>query len=344
MRSFNKANNHFIDIKSIIVFHINYRDVFNAPVLIIDLYKWINASSSDIRFAIDELIKEKSISELNGYLVVAGKEGIIADQPLKIQLSEKLTKKGERLVRFIKHIPFIKYVGISGSIAAKNPTTNTNGHVDLDLFIICSDSSLWLLFLFERFYTNLEQLIKGDHFYCFNYVTEESFLTISNKSFYTASEIINLQTLYDNSVIEQFLESNNWYLKYYSPKESELSTKVIQSKRTKVNPLKWLNVFFFYAYNAFRAMKNLDIKKLFLSKREFDPYIRHNYQRISNPNGGYENVIRDKFVQLMHRNFQNYYDDQVVDFLFPDSIIQKNIDQLVDYSANEIDDLFTKYS
>ena len=226
-------------------------------------------------------------------------------------------KKGRSFIRYFSKILFIKYVGVSGSVAAGNPTTNSAEHVDLDLFVISSKNSLWIIFLIERIFTNLVRLVKGDHFYCFNYVTDISFLEIYNQNFFTATEIINLKTLVDKGVYDQFLLKNSWVQRYYQIKLDDLQPGG-SSKVEKQNFLiSWVNYSFYVIFCILRGVKKLNIRYAFEFTSDFDPTQKCNLNRICNPNGGYQEKVKQQFAKLMQQDFPEFYSSQIIDFLFP---------------------------
>lgn len=310
-----------LTLKELIICHINYRDVFNAPVSRKALKSWLLSSdnSADTEFfdvCIHDLISEQLIIEKNGFLAVHGKEPIIDNQPEKIRITENLLVKGQSFVKFFSKIPVIKYVGVSGSVAAENPSISEEDHVDLDLFVISSKNSLWMIFFIERIITNIIRLFKGDHFYCFNYVTEDSFLEVYNQNFFTATEIINLKTLEDKGVYQEFLRKNAWIRTYY---KNDIINSSISSYNQKTGNLivRSVNYLFYMAFCIVRGLKKLNLKYAFEFTSKFDPTQKCNLHRISNPNGGYQEKIKERFSSLMQKNFKDYYSSQIIEFLFP---------------------------
>ncbi|WP_436515143.1 hypothetical protein [Ekhidna sp. To15] len=337
-------------IKQKIVVHVSYRNIFNAPVRISDCQKWLGIethNSKSFNEALDELINENLISVEDGFMCVRGNEDTIKLQPEKDQLSSTLLAKGGKTLSFLSKLPFVRYIGVSGSVAANNPTLQLNGRgnefVDLDLFVICKSNSLWLLFLVERVLTNFKRLFVGHHFYCFNYVTDESFLEIYNKNFYTATEIKNLKTIYDDNIFFYFLKENKWYEKYYPhSRKSELEDK--QQRYPKWTLLLApLNFACFAIFCLGRAIKRLEIAPLFEVVEGFNPVQKCNLKRISNPNGGYQEAIKKKFQDLHQKKFPSYFSEGIMEDLFPSSsaftfLPKHNVHD------KENAELFTKYT
>ncbi len=337
-----------LSLKELIIIHINYRDVFNAPVKKGDLIRWVAgksdiATTQQIEQILNDLKNEGLIIEKDGFVAVSGNEKAIELQPKKSIHTKELIAEGSSLLKFLGKLPFIKFIGVSGSVAADNPTPNKNNHVDLDLFVISSEHSLWLIFSIERILTNIVRLVKGDHFYCFNYVTEETFLEIYNKSFYTASEMVNIVPVVDKGIFEKFVNSNEWFKTYYSKESIPIEGKTSKKSYFPFMLLIPLNYLFFFFFSMLRALKKIDVKYALSFNLGFDPKERCNFKRISNANGGYQERIKMRFSDLLASNFPGHVSTQVVDKLFPaegefDYSEEHNVDDL------DISELFEKYA
>jgi len=337
-----------LSFKQLIVSHLNYRDIFNAPVSRLSLMRWIGVEKGST----EESLFDKTIAELehdglicssDDFLAVKGKEAIINAQKVKSTISHKILEKGNKFLASFGKLPFIRYVGVSGSVAAENPTLDENGHVDLDLFVICADDTLWIVFFFERIFTNIVRLVKGDHFYCFNYVTEESFLEIYNKNFYTATELVNMKPLIDKGVYNRFIDANSWYSAFYAKEVIKKSGEASSGSPMMTKILAPFNYLFYVLFCIVRGIKKASFKYAFEFLSPFNPTQKCNLKRISNPNGGYQEAIKSRFETLFRKNFEKYWDAEIVEQLFPksESFVVKAENTSVAYEFSE---LFNKYS
>ncbi|HHP7242503.1 MAG TPA: hypothetical protein ACFCUD_12565 [Cyclobacteriaceae bacterium] len=331
-----------------IVVHVCYRDIFNAPVLKSDLARWVGEDENSNEFldCINALVEEQLIEFTDGYLTVNGKSNIIGLQHKKYGLTKKLIDSGKRTLMLLGKCGFVKFIGVSGSVAASNPTLNTHfsgvGHVDLDLFMITSRNSLWIFLLIERLYTNLLKTFTSKKFYCFNYVTDESFLEIYNKNFFTATELINLKLILDKKVFDSFIQKNLWYKAYYSECFNESQTTRNSTTNT-IQKLMWLPNFLCFSLFVFgRALRRFDITLLRELSTNFNPEVKCNLRRLSVPRGGYQDQIKDKFESLFKENFRPYYSIHIMEYLFPKvSLFKKETNNIHD---NEHSQLFKKYN
>lgn len=256
------------------------------------------------------------------FLSVTDNRTIIDRQQEKEELSDSLLSRGEKLLLFLSRLPFIRYIGVSGSVAARNPTLQYSkrgkSYVDLDLFVITRSNCLWPLFLLERLLTNAIKIVKGYHFYCFNYVTDESFLEVYNKNFFTATEMTNLKTVYDDGVFASFIEKNMWSEKYY-PKIVTSGTQESHAKPFLLRVLAPVNFLCFGLFCVGRAIKRVEIAPVFELFGGFNPLHKCNLRRISNPNGGYQEAVKKRFIEIFEDKFPMYYSEEIMDDLFPPS-------------------------
>ncbi|MEL7148150.1 MAG: hypothetical protein AAFO69_17380 [Bacteroidota bacterium] len=327
-----------LSLKELIISHINYRDIFNAPVKVSSLMQWIGAENNEqlsesVNMHLYNLENENLIVRAKGYVAVYGKEHIIEQQQEKLELTQRLIKKGESTLNFMNKLPFVRYVGVSGSLAADNPTSDKDGHIDLDLFVITAQNTLWIVFLIERVITNMIRLVQKNHFYCFNYVTEENFLEIYNKNFFTATEIKNMKTLSDDGVLDTFMSQNKWYEVYY-PAVSDNPQKSVKSKLSLLSIIAWpVNYAFFALFCLGRGIKKGKLSYLKEFSSQFNPEHKCNLHRISNPNGGYQSAIQKRFERLLKSNFKNTNAQHILANLFPGSnpkTVQESAIELVD--------------
>ena len=278
----------YISSKTWIIIHVCYREIFRAPVCIADLKTWLGISHTlEERFQLDlnELVKEGLLVRKNGYIVRIGNETFIDLQPKKSKLTREIITKGKPLLRFLNSLPFVKFIGVSGSLAADNPTVDTSGLnegvVDLDIYLVTSNHALWLFCFFERIFNNLYRHLLRRHFYCFNYITEAGFLEISNKSFFTATEYINLKPIKKNINKSFILSENLWIYDYYSV---EMTRKQDRTPFGILSYIYWLpNLILYISYFFLRVLKRQDFKILKWLTFRYDNSLRSNYKRISKP-------------------------------------------------------------
>lgn len=116
---------------------------------------------------------------------------------------EKYSREKEKLalegVTFLRKIPTVEAVFLTGSVVVKNATQKA----DADLMIITKPSTLWL--------TRLIVFKKLKSFACPNIFLDTNHLEIQDKNLYTAHEVLQAKCLYDkNNINYLWLKRNEW--------------------------------------------------------------------------------------------------------------------------------------
>jgi hypothetical protein len=191
-----------------------------------------------IKLALDELLNEKTIFSSGDYF---GIRDSISDQVetrnVKEKRAEKYYRKLPKYLRIIKAFPFVRGVGISGSLS-KN-VMHEDG--DIDYFIVTAPGRLWvcrtLLVLFKKVF-----LFNSRKYFCVNYFVDEHNLEIADKNFFTAIEINYLMPVYNTSLFDEFNAENTWTKDFINGTSPKFRIAPLEPKRG----LKKIAELFFY--------------------------------------------------------------------------------------------------
>lgn len=194
------------------VFSVFYHNIFEYPLAHSELIRWtpINPPKKQIK-----------VEHKEGFYFVSGKEGLIYKREVRKRHSQKKKKIAEKASKIMSHIPFIKMVGISGSVAMNNATKDS----DIDLIVITKQGRLWTC----RFITYLLLNLLGFHLriprnttqkdrLCLNIWLDENNLAWEKKehNFYTAHEILQVKPLVNkDNTYERWLLKNSWVFKFW---------------------------------------------------------------------------------------------------------------------------------
>lgn len=127
------------------------------------------------------------------------------------ELLDKRWRKADLAAWYLQIIPFIRFVGISGSMTFGNIKDSS----DIDMFIIAKDKRIWTCFYFSRLSLFcLGQLRSNKNRagkICPNrYVTDE-YLIINPQNKYLAQQYNNLVPIFDDeNYFQKFLTANKW--------------------------------------------------------------------------------------------------------------------------------------
>lgn len=149
------------------------------------------------------------------------KTNLYTGQNSKNQVSMDKIKTGQNILKPLFSIPFINFIGITGSVSAKNAKIGD----DIDVFIITRKNTLWLtrplvlLFLELRGYRRSRKTSKKKQqdLICTNLWMDDSNLKLptEKQSLYTAHEVLQVFPVYDrDDTYHRFILENIWTKKY----------------------------------------------------------------------------------------------------------------------------------
>ena len=217
------------------IFSVYYHDIFDYPLTELELIRW----------RVGKKIKgngeEPRIKNINGFIVLKGRDGLIYQRKLKERASLRKVKYLSSLMRIFLKISTIKMVGISGSLAMNSASEDS----DIDLMIITKESHLWFtravtLLVLALYRVPVRRVGKKEEMdrLCLNMWLDENKLLWQKKdrNFYTAHEIAQIVPLINKDhTYEKFIAKNKWILDFWpnSVKIKNLNLKL--SNKTKAS-------------------------------------------------------------------------------------------------------------
>ncbi len=217
-------------LKSKHYFSLIYHDLFDYPLSIGDLERWVTTK----KFTLKKIPK---IEHKNGYLFLKGRENTLLlrkKREKNYQAKLQIAKKASLVMGLI---PFVRGVFLTGALAMQNADENS----DIDFMVITSRNCLWttrlltyLLFYlagiqFRRF-SNTNQKDK----ICLNIWLDESTLAWDKRqrNVYTAHEIAQVIPLVNrDKIYERFIWKNKWIRNYWPN-----AVKVMKPKTQNTTP------------------------------------------------------------------------------------------------------------
>jgi hypothetical protein len=125
--------------------------------------------------------------------------------------AEKLLPKAYRVGRFLYRFPFVKAIGISGSLS-KN---FADEKADIDFFIITRANRLWIARTIMHLFKKLTFITGHQHYFCMNYYVDEEAMLIEPKNIFTAMETVTLLPVAGKKILKQFFEINEWTCHFF---------------------------------------------------------------------------------------------------------------------------------
>lgn len=291
-----------------------YAGVFNDVIGIEDMAARLGVSGKDeFHAALNKLHLQGKLILKDGFVGLPDLEDKIAGKASKIATAKRLIEARLGCLRKLGGSAVIKFVGISGSLAANNPTKDRNNHLDIDIFLITRSQCLWLYNIVHGI-RNLFARDGQEPELCMNYRMDESNLMITNRNFYTATEVRNLIPVTGLDCYRKFLQINNW-VDYYYPGTSGTSGKVAVTPSCGLT-----NKFCYVLYTLLRCIKWFSLEPLRKISFETDPNSGISFSVLKPRYGGYQALVQKKFGRLAEACFPELLDTELIEKLFPDRL------------------------
>jgi hypothetical protein len=157
----------------------------------------------------------KYIEEFEGFYFLKGRSVLVEKRLKKNKIAVAKIKKLRNLVWILRLIPFIRMIGVTGTLAMKN----TGSGSDWDLLIVLKSGRIWIgRTLITGFTHILGKRRHGEEIknrICLNYFLTDKSLEIRNKDLFSASEYSFIFPILDTGIIfRKFQLANRWIANY----------------------------------------------------------------------------------------------------------------------------------
>lgn len=211
----------------------------------------------------------------------------------RAQISQQKLSLARRFAHFLKLIPTINLVAVTGSIAVHNAQPDD----DIDILIITSSHTLWLtrplVFLITKlFFTRRRphHQPSTSHDFCNNLWLDTLHLTVpqNKRNLYTAHEIVQLKPLFNRrSTYQQLLAHNTWIRQYLANAYQSLNSPSPSSPSfSPTYLLAPFNLLFFLAQYLYMLPKltqeSVTLHSAYFHPRSLYPKIKSQLTSLSN--------------------------------------------------------------
>lgn len=229
------------DLQKSILATLAYSDIFDYPLteeeigkyLILDPNSNIKAQISNtnskliIQKYLTLLLNANAIENYDNLYCLKGRKEIISLRKEREEYSKKKLVIAEKATQKLKRIPWIKMIGLTGSLAMNNSSPKD----DIDLIIITQNNRLWLvrsLILVLSPVLGIRSRKRGENQVkdklCTNLFLDELELAIKPASLYTAHEIAQIRPILNRNLTYEKLISKNLWIKDYLPNAVRIDT------------------------------------------------------------------------------------------------------------------------
>lgn len=227
---------------------IAYYDELNYPLTAFEIWKYLTTieypaesgprlgggeSNTNIqtyeKISLSEIIKlldneglKKCIEEFMGFYFLKGRKGLIGKRLEKNKIASFKLKKLRKIVWFLRFVPFIRMIAVTGRLAMKNTDKNS----DWDLFVALKKGKIWTgRTIFTAFAHIIGKRRYGNKIkdrICLNYfITDESLkINISSRplevNLFSANEYSFMIPVFGFKIFRKFQIRNLW-IKEFKP-------------------------------------------------------------------------------------------------------------------------------
>jgi hypothetical protein len=191
---------------------VTYASLFDYPLTLAQLRESLIGERADehtiAAWLASSAFLQATVEHHDGLYFPRGRRDLLATRVRREALSRELLDRDRQVLHFLSHLPFVRMVALSGSLAH----LNAEGGSDLDLFVITSPGRVWCVTLFVLVVARLRGWRRR---LCLNYVVSERNLTIEPADLFSANQIIHLRPVTGEPVYRRFLEANAFVAAHY---------------------------------------------------------------------------------------------------------------------------------
>ncbi len=295
----------FSSLRWAIIKTLCYSDIFEYPLTNDEISKWLIKLKIKNKKIITTIKNDELIREKDGYYFLKGRETIVDIRKKREIFSKQKIIIAKKIASFLKIIPTIRLVGITGALALNNVKEDD----DIDLLIVTSRNLLWTTRFLVTILVELigkrrrPNEIAVNNKICLNMFLDENHLVIpiEERNLFSAHEVAQLQPIWDrDNTYSIFLTENSWIRRYLPNilNEDIKKLNIIKSRRNN-NPL---SIFPFLSVRNFieNFLKYFQLR--YMRKKRTTEVIREGVIRF-HPND-VRGLVMEKFNKKL-RNIQH---------------------------------------
>ncbi|MBN1263390.1 MAG: hypothetical protein JW991_03455 [Candidatus Pacebacteria bacterium] len=276
-----------------------YADVFDYPLLSEEIRKYlispVRIPASAIKKDLTLLVQKRLVGEKDGLYYLRGRKAIVSLRKKRLEFSRKKIAIAQKAARFLKLIPGVKAILITGSLACLNAKQED----DIDWLIITGPESLWLTRILAVLFLQLlgKRRLPGQAYVsdkiCLNVFLSQDCLAlpVEERDLFAAHEIFQAKVLWQRkNVYRKFIEANLWANRFLangasfrgnSPSGDEAKKKQKQIRLDALLfPLEKIAFWFQLAYmRPKRGSEKIEPKRALFHPEDVRDWLKKKYRR-----------------------------------------------------------------
>lgn len=284
-----------------------YFDIFNYPMTVFEIWKYLYGFECELCDVVSCISNSDNIKRYietkNGFYFLRGKKELIYSRKSKRDSSIKKWQMAKRVICFLRFVPFVSMIAISGSIGYFNVKEDS----DIDLFIIIKKGHIW----FSRFFISAIVQLLGKRRYgnkiknriCLSFYISDEFMNLESLAYendiHFAYWFLNIVPIFDLNTYNDFYTSNKWVNKFIKNHFNHSIAKYWSIKDDIFS--KGIRAFFeILLDNGLGRFLNLILKSIQLLK------MRQNKNSKMN-NGQKDVIVNDNILKFHEKDMRKYY-------------------------------------
>ncbi len=207
-----------ISLSTSVLATLAYADIFDYPLTLVEVWRWLVGSQTSIRSVfhiLKKLVQQEKIIFLDGFYCLPKQEKNIKLRIHKNKCAQLKWQIACRAGKVLKNIPTVQLVGVTGALAMDNAGAND----DIDLMIIAKAHTMWLTRLVVTLITELlfhRRHPRDRHIantVCLNLFTANRMhdMRFAPHDIYIAHELLHLRPVYyRDHLYKKMLKANKW--------------------------------------------------------------------------------------------------------------------------------------
>jgi hypothetical protein len=202
---------------------VTYYDSMDFPMTEFEVWKhliradYYAVDQCAMKIELEHVIKELRNKNLaafldnrNGFYFLKGRDEIVVKRIASTKLAAEKIRGIQSVVSFLRFIPFVRMVAITGRLAMKNARPQS----DWDLLVVLKNKRIWigrtLVTLAVHLIGKRRRGKKIADMVCLNYFVTDESLEVITKDLFSANEYTFLYPLFGWEVFKRFQINNKW--------------------------------------------------------------------------------------------------------------------------------------
>jgi len=180
-----------------------YSDIFDYPLTAPEVHQYLTG----VKASFDEVaqaLEDGPVSRKGNYFTLPGREEIVPIRLDREARSQKLLPLALRYGRILGSLPYIRMVGVTGSLAVMNISESA----DLDYMLVTARGRVWTARAFALAFNRLTRL--GGYTICPNLIVSENALEWRLHDLYSARELCQMKLIKGVDVYNRLMKANQW--------------------------------------------------------------------------------------------------------------------------------------